>query len=144
LTATSKVSALQLLQLLAQKASLLVDVETVALGLLVFLFGRKFGAGWRSHTQQIVIGLSTASVAQLSIQAIWEHIARTAVAHSMADYERIMGIRDKLFNANSLVYLLVVIWWIVCLWRDEPGTAAPAQPVLEAPEPAIEPAQPAD
>jgi hypothetical protein len=21
------------------------------------------------------------------------------------------------------VYLLVLIWWIVCLWIDEPGTA---------------------
>src|ERR1700691_4412288 len=99
-------SALQLMQLLAQKASLLVDVETVALGLLVLLFGRRYGAGFRTHTQQIVIGLFTASVAQLSIQAVWERIARTAVAHSMADYERIMGLRDKLFNSNSVVYLL--------------------------------------
>ncbi len=140
LIANSKMSALQLLQLLAQKASLLVDVETIALGLLVLLFGRRFGAGFRTHTQQIVIGLFTASTAQLSIQAVWEHIARTAVAHSMADYERIMGLRDKLFNSNSVVYLLVLIWWIVCLWRDEPGkaisVAAPEAPVTPPSEPA--------
>ena len=37
--------------------------------------------------------------------------------------ERIVGLREKLFNANSAVYLLVLIWWIVCLWIDEPGTA---------------------
>jgi hypothetical protein len=128
LTAKSTMSTLQLLQLLAQKASLLVDVETIALGLLIVTVGRRFGAGFRSHTQKIIIGLSTASIAQLTMQAVWENIARTAVAHTMTDYERIVGIREKLFNTNSVVYLALVIWWIVCLWIDEPGTIS-ATPV---------------
>jgi membrane protein required for beta-lactamase induction len=119
-------STLQLLQLIAQKASLLVDVETIALGMLIVLFGRRFKAGWRSHTQQIVIGLSTASIAQLAMQGVWETIARTAVAHSMADYERIVGLREKLFNTNTVVYLAVLVWWIVCLWIDEPETSSAA------------------
>ena len=126
LTAKSTMSALQLLQLIAQKASLLVDVETIALGLLIVTMGRRFGAGFRTHTQKIIIGLSTASIAQLTMQAVWERIARTAVAHTMADYERIVGIREKLFNTNSAVYLAVLIWWIVCLWIDEPGTTVKA------------------
>ncbi len=128
LTSKSTTSTLQLLQLLAQKASLLVDVETIALGLLIVTIGRRFGAAFRSHTQQIMIGLSTASIAQLTMQAVWERIAHTAVAHTMADYEHIVGIREKLFNTNSVVYLAVLIWWIVCLWIDEPGTTA-ATPV---------------
>ena len=132
LTAKSSTSALQLMQLLAQKATLLVDVLTIAVGLLIVLFGRRYKAGWRSHTQQIAIGLSTASIAQLSMQAVWERIARTAVAHTMADYERVVGIREKLFNTNSAVYVAVLVWWIVCLWIDEPGTAA-AAPVLTEP-----------
>ena len=134
LTAQSKTSSLQLLQLLAQKASLLVDTLTILLGLVMVLFGRRFGAGIRTHTQQILIGLSTASLAQLGMQATWEAIARHAVARTMADYERIVGIREKLFNANSAVYLAVVIWWIICLWRDEPGTATSAvagEPIAE-------------
>ncbi len=117
---------LGLMQLFAQKLGLLVDVLTIALGLLAVLFGRRFGAGWRSHVQQILIGLSTVSLGQLSMQAIWQVIAKTAAPHSMAEYERIMGLREKLFNANSAVYLLVLIWWIVCLWMDEPGTARAA------------------
>lgn len=124
---SSKMPVLQLMQLIVQKTSLLVDVETIFVGLLVFLFGRRYNAGWRSHTQQIVIGLSTASVAQLAIQGIWETITHTAVAHTMDEYQKVMGLREKLFNTNSAVYLLVVIWWIFCLWRDEPGTTAPLE-----------------
>lgn len=114
---------LEMLQLFSLKMGLLVDVLTITLGLLVILFGRRYGAGWRSHAQQLMIGLSTASLGQLAVQAIWERIAKTTVPHSMADYERVMGLREKLFNGDSVVYLLVVIWWIVCLWMDEPGKA---------------------
>jgi hypothetical protein len=140
LTAQSKTSTLQLLQLLAQKASLLVDSLTILLGLVIVSFGRRYGAGLRTHTQQIIIGLSTASLAQLGMQATWEAIARHAVAHTMADYERIVGIREKLFNANSVVYLVVVLWWIVCLWRDEPGAAASsaAGDAIAEPQPVTE------
>ena len=129
LTADSRISNLQLLQLLAQKASLLVDVENIAVGLVIVLFGRKFKAGWRSHAQQIAIGLSTASCAQLGIQLIWETIARTAAPKSMAEYTRLLDLRDHLFNTNNAVYIAVLIWWIVWLWKDEPGTASPAAAV---------------
>jgi hypothetical protein len=113
---------LDFLQLIAQKASLLADVETIVVGLLVVAFGHGRKAGWRSHTQRIAIGLSTASIAQLSIQGIWQTIARTAVARSMAEYNHILDIREHLFNTNSAVYIAVLIWWIVTLWKDEPGT----------------------
>ena len=118
---TTWMALLSLLQMFAQKGGLLTDVLTVTLGILVVAFGRRYGAGWRSHAQQIMIGLSTASLAQLSVQIIWQVIAKTAKPHSMAEYDRIVGLREKLFNGNSVVYLAVAIWWIVCLWIDEPG-----------------------
>ena len=126
LTARSTISTLRLLQLIAQKATLLADVETVAVGLLIVLLGSRFKAGWRSHTQQIAIGLSTASLTQLAVQGLWQGIVRTAVnnpaiAQSMADRQRIMGLGEKLSNSNSTVYIAILVWWIVCLWRDEPG-----------------------
>jgi hypothetical protein len=93
--------------------------------LLVAFFGSRYGTGWRGHAQRIAIGLSTASLAQLAVQIIWEIIAKTTVPHSMEEYQRVVGLREKLFNANSVVYLLVAIWWIACLWIDEPG-ATPA------------------
>lgn len=124
---------LTLLQLMGQKTGLLVDVLTVGLGLLVVLFGRRYGAGWRSHVQQIVIGLSTASLAQMAAQGIWQIIVRTAAQpHSEAEYLRVVGLREKLFNANSVVYVAVVIWWIACLWIDEPGATAPAAEAVPA------------
>jgi hypothetical protein len=131
LTTDSFIADLRLMQLGAQKFDMLVDLLTIELGLLVILLGRRCGTGWRTHTQRIVIGLSTASIAQLAVQAVWQYIARTAAPHSQAEYERILGMRDKLFNANGLLYVAVLVWWIVCLWIDEPGAAATAQPTQE-------------
>jgi len=126
LTADSALAFLRLMQLVAQKGDLLLNTLTVGLGLLVVVAGRRFHAGWRSHTQRILLGLSTAALSQLAVEGIWELIAMKALPHSQAEYERIVGLRDKLFNANSAVYIAVVIWWIVCLWIDEPATATPA------------------
>jgi len=120
-TAGSTVASLGIMQLFAQKGNLLVDLLTVELGLMVVVFGRRHGAGWRSHAQQIMIGLSTASLAQLAVQGIWQLIAVKAVPHSQAEFQRILGLREKVFNANGAIYALVVVWWIVCLWIDEPG-----------------------
>jgi hypothetical protein len=116
---TSSVELLRLMQLGAQKLDTLVDLLTVEVAVLILALGRRFGAGWRSHVQRIVIGLSTASITQLAVQFIWQMIARKAVPHSQAEYDRILGLRDKLFNANGAIYVAVVIWWIVCLWMDE-------------------------
>jgi hypothetical protein len=124
MTADSQIAVLRLMQLTAQKLDLLTNVLTIELGVLVVLFGRRFGAGLRSHTQRILIGLSTASIAQLAVQGIWQLIALKAVPHSQAEYEKIVGLRDKLFNADGVLFVAVVLWWIVCLWIDEPGAKA--------------------
>ena len=132
LTAHSTIATLRLLQLIAQKVSLLADVETIAVGLLIVLLGRRFKAGWGSHVQQVAIGLSTASMAQLLVQGLWQGIVRSAVntpaiAQSMTDRARIKGLGEKLSNANSTIYIAILIWWIVWLWRDEPGMAKAAE-----------------
>ena len=44
--------------------------------------------------------------------------------HSQDDYKRVMDLMSSLNNANSMIYLVVLVWWIVCLWIDEPGAAA--------------------
>jgi hypothetical protein len=141
LTANSQLAVLELMQLAAQKGELLVDVLTVELGLLVVVFGRRFKAGWRSHTQQIVIGLSTAAIALIALQGIWQLIAMKAVAHSQAEYDRILGLRDKLSNTNGSVYVAVLLWWIVCLWIDEPGTVVETPAEIPAAEGVVETAE---
>jgi hypothetical protein len=126
LMAGSEISTLRVMQLFAQKTDLLGDVLVIQLGVLVVLFGRKFGAGFRSHTQQIVIGLSTASIGQLAMRLVWQQIAVHTTIHSQAEYARVMGLEEKFYNANSVIYVVVLVWWIVCLWIDEPGTAPTA------------------
>lgn len=120
------IAKLQFMQFLAVKTGLLTDVLSVGLGLLVVALGARYGAGWRSHVQRIMIGLSTASLSQMTAQGVWQIIARHTTPHSQAEYEHVMGLQDKLLNTNSAMYLLVLIWWIVCLWIDEPGPGATA------------------
>jgi len=106
----------------ADKGNLLTSVLAIEMGLLVPLLGRRFGAGWRSHAQQIAIGLSTASLAQLGLRGSLQFIGTHTRIHTQAEYVRIIGLRDKLIHANNVVYLAVLVWWIACLWIDEPGT----------------------
>jgi hypothetical protein len=123
---------------------------TVELGILVVLLGRRWGSGWRTHVQRIVIGLSTASICQLAVEGTWQAIALKAVPHSQADYEHLVGLRDKLFNANGLLYIAVLVWWIIVLWMDENGSAegngniplTPTPVYVVDPEPTAIPAAP--
>jgi len=123
---------LQLVQLLAQKGMLLADVENIGVGLLILIFGRRAGSGFKSKAQQVAIGLMTASIAQLSIQGIWERIAATTVPHTREEYQHVIGLRDKLFNTNNAVFIAVLLWWIVCLWVDEPKSMEEEEPLPEA------------
>lgn len=133
LTAGGTLGTLRLMQLAAQKLDLLFDVFTIGLCLLVILFGRRYGAGWRSHVQQILIGLSTASIAQMAVRGIWQSIAAHAVPHSEAEYQHVVGLQEKLYNGNSVVFIAVMVWWIVCLWINEPGSDVPAPVVVAEP-----------
>jgi hypothetical protein len=137
--AHSTLANLRLMQLVAQKGDLLADLLIIELSLLVAFCGRQFGAGWRSHTQRIILGLSTASIAQLLVRVGLQMIAKMPPPTSQAQYEHITGLQEKLFNANSVVFLLILIWWVICLWKDEPRAKIeppmePSLPILEEPQ----------
>jgi hypothetical protein len=127
LNPSSRLGVLLVMQLMAQKSELLLGVLTVELGILVLLFGRRFHAGWRTHTQRIVIGLSTAAMARLAFAGALEVIAKHASIKSRQDYDRLIGFGDKFTNANNAIYLVVLVWWIVCLWIDESGARNPGE-----------------
>lgn len=124
LTAESQVATLRVLQLIAQKTELLVDLLNIELGLMVVIFGRKFKAPWKSHTQRIAIGLSTASIGGLVVQTVWQFVAKTAAPHNQAELQKALDLRDRLFNSAGALYIAVLVWWIVCLWINEPGADA--------------------
>jgi hypothetical protein len=133
------IAKLQFLQLVAVKTGLLVHVLSILLGILVVALGARYGAGWHSHVQRIMIGLGTASLSQLTVQAAFEIIVRHTTVNSQAIYDHLMTLQEKFLNANSVVYTMVLIWWIVCLWIDEPGLpGASAEPAPTLPVPSEE------
>jgi hypothetical protein len=126
---------LRLMQLVALKGEMLSSLLAIELGLLMVLSGRRFKGGWRSHPQQIVIGLSTMGVTVLTLQQVVLAIVKTAHPHTQEEYKRVIGFIGKLSNATSLLYVAVLLWWIVWLWLDEPGTAeTPASETAEEPQ----------
>ncbi len=116
-------SKLRLMNLVGQKGGILTDLLLVQLGLLVVVFGRRFQAAWRSHAQMIVIGLSMVAVDELGTQQVWRVLTRSVHPQSQAEYQHLVDLGARLMNINSGVYLAALIWWIVWLWLDEPGTA---------------------
>jgi hypothetical protein len=122
----STLGAMRFMELFAQKADLLSDLLIVQLGVLVVFFGRRCNAGWRSHVQQIAIGLSTVSISQLAVRGVWQQIAMHTTIHSRAEYDRVMSLQGKIYHANNVVYLAALVWWIVWLWFDEPSANASA------------------
>lgn len=142
LTTHSELALLGMGQLAAQKSGIFIAVATIVMGILVVFVGARFGADRRSHPQQIVIGLSTASLAEIGVQVVWQLIAKNAAPHTMAEYQRVLAMRERLYDANSAVYVAVLLWWIVCLWFEEPGKGLTADnPGEDAPEPMKLPAQ---
>jgi hypothetical protein len=112
---------LYLMQLAAQKGELLLAMLTVGLGALVVIFGRHYKAGWRSHTQQIVIGLMAVAVSLLALEVA---VLRT-FHFTQAEAAGVMRLRMSFAFAHEFVFLAALVWWIVWLWRDEPGTDTP-------------------
>lgn len=124
--AASKQSALPLMNLFAQKANLLADVLIVQLGVLVALFGRYFKAGWHSHTLQLAIGLCMASLSRLTIYGVSQSHAMQTF-HNQDEYKRAVDMMHSVESANSIIFIVVLVWWIVSLWSDEPGTKGTEQ-----------------
>ena len=120
----SLLGKLLLMQLVAQKGELLAALLTVGLGVLVMLFGRHYKAGWRSHTQSIVIGLFAVAVSLMALEVV---VIRT-FHYTQAEAESVMRLRLSFAFAHELVFLAALVWWIVWLWRDEPGAVLQEEP----------------
>jgi len=119
LTDRSLLAGLRDLQMMADKGALLNAVLGIELGVVVALFGRRFDAGWRTHVQQIAIGLSTVGLAQIAVRAVWQAIVFHTVVRSHEQYDRLMALRDRLYHASSVVFLCALVWWIGWLWGEE-------------------------
>ena len=119
--APSGVAHIRFLQMFSQKGDIFVAVLAVELGILVVFLGRRFHAGWRSHSQRIAIGLSAAAMALLATRGLLQDVGTHTLIHSRQELTHLFALQDRIADANSAVYLLVLIWWIGSLWIDEPA-----------------------
>lgn len=133
-TGGSLLITLRSMQLVADKGSTLGSLLGIELGLVTVFFGRRYKGGWRTHPQQIAIGLSTAAIAQLAVRILWEHMAKGMTIRSRAEYQHAIDLRDRVYNANNFIFFLVLVWWIAWLWLEEPGKESPAANVETFPE----------
>jgi len=130
ITAEPKQMPLLLVVLAALKSQQFLALITVEAALLLLIFGKRFGYGWRSHVQRIALGLSTNALAFLAVQVTTDTIKRTVKLTSRDQYDHIVRLFTNLDNARFAVWLLVLLWWIFWLWRDEPGGES-AEPAAE-------------
>ena len=124
---------LLLVVLTAMKSTLFVGLLSVEIPLLMRIFGKRFGFGWRSHPQQIALGLSTYAIGFLTVQGITDSIKKNLHITSREQYERLVHLFSNLDNARFALWFLVLAWWIVWLWRDEPGSSPAALTGAEDP-----------
>jgi hypothetical protein len=108
--------------LIGMKGQLLVSILIVEAALLFRTFGSRFGFGWRSHAQQIALGLSTNALAFLAAQGITDAISHAAHPKSRLEYDHLVHLVTNIENGRTVVWFLALVWCIVWLWRDEPGS----------------------
>ncbi|WP_263358418.1 hypothetical protein [Acidicapsa ligni] len=132
---------LLLVVLTALKGQLFLALLTVQVAILMRLFGPRFGFGWKSHAQQIALGLSTNALGLLVVQGITDTIKRNVHLTTREQYEHVVRLVTNIDNAHFALWFIVLLWLIVWMWRDEPGPSSTAMtpiPVEELPgEPLI-------
>lgn len=121
LRADPKELPLLIVALSAVNGQLLLALATIEVGLLVQIFGKRFGSGFRSHAQQIVLGLSTYALGFLAVETTTDAIKRTVHLTSRQQYLHIVKIFTNLDYGRFALWFLVLVWWSVWLWREEPG-----------------------
>ena len=93
-------------------------MKTLTAGTVLALLG-----GMQLFSQKSELLLNVLTV-ELIRDGVWDLIVLKAVPHSQAEYDRLIGLREKLFNGNEVVFIAVIVWWIWRLWLDERKTIA--------------------
>lgn len=86
---------------------------------LVLLMSQRLGFHWRSHVMSIGYGLMVWAVFTLIIGLLHGYLGRSS---------HYLGIE----HARMMVYLSILSYWIIALWRDEPEKGAPPQEIHDA------------
>jgi hypothetical protein len=98
-------------------AHFLLSVLMVEWAILLGFLLRPLRLSWRSHVAALSFGFGVYSLALLGGGGYF------TIGREMSDFVFFAFLRIS-------VYLLVLLWWAVCLWLPEPGTAYPSTPAL--------------
>ena len=91
------------------------------------------GAETLNRKEAYLLALSVA--ANEKVTALQEAFTAQAIANGATDKEVAEVLAcTSLLNANNVVYIVVLLWWILCLWQDEPKAAKAAPELKSAPE----------
>ena len=86
---------------------------------LVLLLSQRQGFHWRSHVMSIGYGLMVWAVLGLTLGILHGYWGR---------HSHYLGLE----HSRMLVYLCILVYWIVALWRDEPEKEQPSQEMRDA------------
>ena len=137
---------LTVMGLAGTRSVIFVSLLTIEATLLLVIFGKRFGSGWRSHPLRIALGLSTYAIGYITIDRIQSFIVeafkatmRTPGHHiTQEEYDHTVHLLTRLGNAVLTVWLVVLIWWVVYLWLNELGASSEGSPVLAGPMPPLQ------
>ena len=86
---------------------------------LVLLLSQRFGFHWRSHVMSIGYGLMVWAVFALVIGLLHGYWGRSS---------HYLGVE----HARMIIYLCMLVYWIIALWRNEPEREQPSQEIQDA------------
>jgi hypothetical protein len=86
---------------------------------VVLFFSQRLGLYWRSHVMSVGYGLTAWAVVSLVLDLLHGYLGREG--HFLA-----------VEHVRMLVYLGILVYWIVALWRNEPERERPSQEMRDA------------
>ena len=110
--------------LIGMKGQLGTMILIVLVALIMRIAGPRFGSGWRSHPQQIALGLSTSALAFLAVQATNDILSHKIHPKTREEYQHAVRLITHLENGRTVVWIIALVWIIYWVWRDEPGSGA--------------------
>jgi len=134
----TQIDLLRLLQFVWQKSEVLLALLTLCLGLTVLIAGRRFRAGWRNHSNAILLGLVILAAVWLGMTGFWQVLShRVTMGLTREEYQRILNLGTILYNGYRVSVIVVAVWWIVGLWIEEPGVKPASASAAPAPLEAV-------
>ena len=101
------------------RGQLFTSILICAVFTIVLFFSQKFGLYWRSHVMSVGYGLTAWAVVSVVLDLLHGYLGRAG--HFLA-----------VEHVRMLVYLSILVYWIVALWRNEPERERPSQDMRDA------------